>query len=149
MVANHAGQMKVYRVSQVIEAQIKAEHFERAADFDLVAFWQKWCLKLEQRRSRYQVTARVAPELLPELRYYFGDELQSAIKEAKKEADGWVTMVLPFERLEDARNRLLGFGRVIEVLEPEALRKSLADFACQIVDLYSARPPDVFAGKRE
>jgi hypothetical protein len=38
-----------------------------------------------------------------------------------------------------ARDRLLGFGRAIEVLAPEPLRLSLVDFARQIVDLYAGR----------
>ncbi|MGZ9223435.1 MAG: WCX domain-containing protein [Anaerolineales bacterium] len=35
-----------------------------------------------------------------------------------------------------ARTRLLGLGRAVEVLEPEALRRSLVDFAEQIVGFY-------------
>jgi hypothetical protein len=37
-----------------------------------------------------------------------------------------------------ARTRLLGLGRAVEVLSPEPLRKSLIDFAEQIVDFYRA-----------
>ena len=42
-----------------------------------------------------------------------------------------------FERFEEARRRLLGYGRAVEVLEPDVLRKSIKDYAEQIVDLYS------------
>ncbi len=52
------------------------------------------------------------------------------------DADGWVTLDLPFESFIVARSRLLGLGRAVEVLEPEPLRKSLVDFAEQIVDFY-------------
>jgi predicted DNA-binding transcriptional regulator YafY len=51
---------------------------------------------------------------------------------------GWVTLRLAFETFEDARTRLLGLGRAIEVLEPRALRESVVDFARQIVDFYGA-----------
>jgi len=47
-------------------------------------------------------------------------------------------LTLPFETLEDARERILGFGRAVEVLEPVALRKSVLDFAAQVVVLYTA-----------
>jgi predicted DNA-binding transcriptional regulator YafY len=50
--------------------------------------------------------------------------------------DGWVTLDLPFESFITARTRLLGLGRAVEVLEPESLRKSLIDFAEQIVGFY-------------
>ena len=50
--------------------------------------------------------------------------------------DGWVVLDLPFESFITARTRLLGLGRAVEVLEPESLRKSLVDFAEQIVSFY-------------
>ncbi|MBN9391004.1 MAG: WYL domain-containing protein [Chloroflexi bacterium] len=140
LVACQAGQMKVYRVSQVVTAHLKTEHFERSSSFDLPVFWKNWCAKFEQRRFHYPVTARVSPELLPELGRYFGNEIQSKINQAERDVGGWAILTLPFERLEDARNRLLGFGGAIEVLAPEALRKSIADFAFQIVKRY--KPPD-------
>ena len=43
---------------------------------------------------------------------------------------------LPFESFVAARTRLLGLGRAVEVLEPEALRRSLIDFAAQVMDFY-------------
>jgi len=43
---------------------------------------------------------------------------------------------LSFESFEAARDRILGFGRGVEVLEPVALRKSVLDFAEQIISLY-------------
>ena len=44
---------------------------------------------------------------------------------------------LTFASLEAARARLLGLGRVVEVLEPRALRASVRDYAEQIVALYA------------
>jgi hypothetical protein len=52
------------------------------------------------------------------------------------DADGWVTLDLPFESFIAARTRLLGLGRAVEVLEPETMRRSLIDFAEQIVGFY-------------
>ena len=51
----------------------------------------------------------------------------------------WATLILPFWSLESARERILGFGGAIEVVEPVALRKSVADFAYQSVELYEKR----------
>ena len=53
---------------------------------------------------------------------------------------GWVTLELPFESFVAARSRLLGLGRAVEVLEPETLRRSLIDFAEQIVWFYKHKP---------
>jgi predicted DNA-binding transcriptional regulator YafY len=46
-------------------------------------------------------------------------------------------MSLWFTSFEEARGRLLGYGRALEVVEPLALRLSVADYARQIVDVYA------------
>lgn len=43
------------------------------------------------------------------------------------------------ETFESARRYLLSWGRAVEVLEPLPLRKSVLDFARQIVDYYDRR----------
>jgi predicted DNA-binding transcriptional regulator YafY len=45
-------------------------------------------------------------------------------------------MELRFESLWAARDRILGFGRAMQVLEPGALRLSIVDYAAQIIDLH-------------
>ena len=41
-------------------------------------------------------------------------------------------IVVAFESLEDAHSRCLSLGYAVEVLEPEALRRSIVDYAEQI-----------------
>ena len=83
------------------------------------------------------VTVRVAPKLVEQLPYYFGDNIHDLLAQAPPpDAEGWITLTLPFESLSAARARILGFGRAVEVLEPEALRKSVIDFAEQITAFY-------------
>jgi len=132
------GRMRVYRASRVLDARITDEHFERPTHFDLAAFWKSWCAGQEERRPYYPVTARVAPDLVPLLPLYFGDRIRDTIaRTGPPDAQGWITLTLPFERLEAARERILGFGRAVEVLEPQALRQSVIDFATQVVAFYA------------
>jgi predicted DNA-binding transcriptional regulator YafY len=136
------GRMRVYRVSRVLEARLSDESFERPADFDPAAYWQEWCAEFEQSRSYYPVTVRIAPDLAPYLPQYFGERVRDTIAQAgPPDAQGWITLTLPFETLEAARDRILGFGRAAKVLEPEALRRSVLDFATQIVALYTDHAP--------
>ena len=51
--------------------------------------------------------------------------------------DEWQAITLTFENFETARTRILGFGGAIIVLEPLALRRSVADYAQQIRTLYA------------
>jgi len=131
------GHMRVYRVSRVLDATVMPETFERPASFNLVAFWRDWCAQVEENRPHYPVTVRVAPDLTPWLPYFFGAQIRDQIAGAgPPDAEGWITITLSFETLEDARERILGFGRAMEVMSPQALRNTVFDYATQIVSLY-------------
>ena len=132
------GRIRVYRVSRVLDAQIADERFERPEYFDLTAFWKAWCAGREESRPSYPVTARVSPALVPYLPRYFGDLIRETVAQAgPPDAEGWITLTLPFETVFAARERILGFGKAVEVLEPESLRRSVIDFATQILGLYA------------
>lgn len=129
--------MRVYRVSRIQDVQLTDAHFQRPGNFDLATFWREWCTRFEESRPTYPVIARVAPGLVPHLPSIFGAALRETIAQTTPDAEGWLTLELPFETLEAARERILGFGNAIEIVEPEALRCSVLDFAEQIVTLYT------------
>ena len=146
LVCERKGTIRVYRVSRVLDARIVDEICERPPGFDLSAFWHDWCTVIEENRPTYHVTVRVSPELVQWLPYYWGQTISEALTRSadrvsvsQPDGEGWVTLTLPFESLEDARDRILGWGRAIEVLAPIALRRSVMDHAEQIVRLYSDR----------
>ena len=137
LVCSQDEHIRVLRVSEILEASLAGELFARPAGFDLVGFWQAWCAETEANHPLYPVTVRIAPELTPCLRHYFGDLIREPSgKAGSADADGWTTLTLPFDTLEDARQRILGCGGAIEVLEPAALRRSILDFAQQAAALY-------------
>jgi len=133
-----ADRLRVYRVSDVLDASLSDEHFQRPDGFALVNFWKAWCEEYEENRPRYPVTLRIAPDLIPMLPRLLGDHILTLIEQTRPDAEGRLVLTLPFETLEDARSRILGWGRAVEVLEPPALRLSVADYAAQIVALYSS-----------
>ena len=136
LVYGRGGTPHVTRVSQIAEAEMMSECFYRPGDFQLESFWQEWCREYEAQPP-FCARVRVAPEALPMLAEYVGDRARGQIAPRHlQDADGWFTLDLPFESFISARSRLLGLGRAVEVLEPEALRKSLLDFAIQIVAFY-------------
>lgn len=140
-VPGHARRVRGRQVSSLLDVQILDERFERLADFDLAAFWQSWCAELEAGRPTYPVQACVAPHLIPELPRIFGEPMREQIDRAgPSDAEGWITVDLPFASLWVARERLLGFGGAVEVLAPEPLRLSLIDYAQQILKRYGTAP---------
>ena len=131
------GLVRVLPVGRVIEVESLSEGFQRPGDFDLAGFWRDWCAEHEARRVGYPAIVRVSPEMAPFLAYYFGHGVREALDEASPpDAQGWITVRLFFERLEEARARILGLGAGAEVPEPVALRLSVADHAEQIARLY-------------
>ncbi|MBN1247508.1 MAG: WYL domain-containing protein, partial [Anaerolineae bacterium] len=55
------------------------------------------------------------------------------------DASGWLTLDLAFSSLESARSRLLALGGAVEVLAPDALRLSMADFGARIAAVYEGQ----------
>jgi predicted DNA-binding transcriptional regulator YafY len=142
LVCARRGHFRVYAVSRVLDARLSGETFERDEGFDLVTFWRTWCAEAEKNRPSCPVVARVAPEFVPFLPSYFGESIREAIARAgPPDGEGWISVTLPFESVEDARDRILGFGRAVEVLGPVAVRNSVSDYAEQIYELYRRQRP--------
>ena len=137
LVARRHDHFKVLRVAEVLSAIPVDQPFIRPANFDLAAFWADWCAASEENRWFFWATIDVAPELLPLLRYHYGDQLDTIFAQGSEPDDaGWRTIDLPFDSFEAARERLMGYGRAAKIRAPEALRHTVRDFAEQIVQLY-------------
>lgn len=129
--------INVHRVSDLLEVRVSQETFERPDEFDLARFWKTWCSEYETLLLNFTAVVRVSPDFISVLPRYFGDANRTQIEGGgPPDAQGWITLELAFESFEAARDRILGFGRGVEVMEPLALRKSVLDFAEQIVMLY-------------
>ena len=131
------GHLGVYRVSRVQQAALTDKHFARPASFDLAAYWAEWCAEFEGSRPHYPVTLSVAPESAPRLEQVLGGGADELIEQAgPPDAEGWMTLHLTFERLEQAREQVFNLGAMVRVLEPQELRDSVLDTAAGIVASY-------------
>ncbi len=137
LVYRYEGKLRARRVSQIIEAEILPQSFNRELDFDLVGFWRQWCEEYENDRPHFEVSVLVAPGLADRLQRILAGEIVDMVPTPPDQRrEGWRAMQLTFESFEVARSRLLGFGSAVEVLEPVALRLSISDYADQIRGLY-------------
>lgn len=134
LVAAGQGRLRVYRVADLLDAQLLVESFERRPDFDLPAFWRAWCARQESLHTGYPVLLRVRGDFVVALAAQLG--AGALLRMQPPESDGSRRLVWEFASLEQARDRLLGMGRGVEVLEPLALRRSLLDYAEQVVGVY-------------
>lgn len=128
---------RVLRAGDLLDAQVIEVGFSRPPDFDLIAFWEAWCKEQERRQHAFIATVRATVRLAPHLRRSYCAQPLDEMPETNQLArPGWQVLRLAFPSFEDARRSLLGYGRAVEVLEPLALRRSLLDYAEQIIDLY-------------
>jgi predicted DNA-binding transcriptional regulator YafY len=137
--AGEDGRLRVDRAVGIVEAELLRETFSRPARFHLEEFWTAWCRKQEGSGPQFTVTARVSRAAL--------DALRHAALALEDVADA---MHLPddlhpdcvrlrFSSIEEARSQLLAYGGSVEVLEPLALRLTLADFAVQASRIYGSQ----------
>ena len=137
LVCARGERIHVHRVAHLLDVQVAEDAFTYPAEFDLARYWQSWCAEYESLQAHFRATVRVAPGFVPELARRFGKQVHEKIARAGPDGDGWVKLELAFASFEDARDRILSFGRGVEVLAPQALHRSVLDYAEQIVDLYT------------
>jgi len=134
LVALRAGRPQVYRVSDLVRAERLELGFERPQGFDLATFWEEYAAQRESQRSLYWVTAKISPGMAQNLFMVMGEQASGILAQASPPDErGWVTVRMSFEWLGQAREKLLGMGGAVEILDPEGLRKSVVDFAQQVV----------------
>lgn len=137
LVYSFLGYIRVRRISHILSAEVLTEHFQRPPDFDLVAFWQGWCAAYEKDRDFFKVAVLVSPALADRLPLLLQEHLPDRLNTPPPVTKtSWQAMTLYFDSFENARTRLLGFGSAVEVIEPQALRFSLADYALQTLMRY-------------
>jgi predicted DNA-binding transcriptional regulator YafY len=131
------GFLRVLKTTDILEVCMLEQGFIRENNFDLQAYWEAWCKDTQRRRWVYPVRIRMSPGLLSKLDYYLGDNEKIMLHDPDYEdLDGWKIINLQFESFFRARECILNFGRAAEVLEPDALRFSVVDFARQILNVY-------------
>ncbi len=133
--AGRDDQMHVDRASAIVDAVLLDDTFERPTGFDLRSYWLNWSLRHAANRPSYVVVARIDPEIQRFLERDFGGENVVPLDAGN---DPFLVR-LNFEQLIQARSALLPFGGAVEVLSPEALRRSIADFAEQTLSVYRPR----------
>jgi predicted DNA-binding transcriptional regulator YafY len=130
----------VFRVARIQNISLTTQQFQRPANFKLPEFWRTSCTQFKSSFVRYKTVVRVAPSYVTTLAQILGESNASAFKEAgPADAQGWLTLHLAFERMENARSMLMGFGPNVEIIEPSELRQSIIELAVSITKFYSQK----------
>jgi predicted DNA-binding transcriptional regulator YafY len=136
-VASAGGRVTVYRAGRIASARVLADRFERPADFDIGAFWEKWSAEFEASRPRFLVSLMASPAAQAAFGEVFGDGGDEALAAAgPADERGWREVTLSFEHELAAAHRLAGFGGDVEVLAPASVSERLLLTAREILDRY-------------
>jgi predicted DNA-binding transcriptional regulator YafY len=136
LVAAVEEQVRSYRISRVQNAVLTDFHCIRPVGFNLADYWQRSMVEFKANLPSYRVTVRVAPEVMPWLRYagYFA-QIEQIID--APDADGWVPVSLRFDVEKAACAYVLGFGGQMEVIEPLELRDRVLQAAKETIARYT------------
>ena len=117
----------------MVEVRVLDVPSARPPDFDLAAYWQRSSAAFKASIPRITVIVRVAPAVLESVRTA---RRVSVEREEPPAPDGWIELKLRFDTTDEARTFALGYGPLIELLEPDLLRREVAKLAAETVQLY-------------
>lgn len=136
LVAARDEQLRTYRVSRLITAQLLDDPARRPVGFSLPDAWAASRRDLERRHELIEVTVRVQSQALPKLRRLVAVSGQSRIDVTH--GDSEVELTVTFETESWACTALLGLGSQVEVLAPASLRAKVASQARAVVATYQS-----------
>lgn len=121
--------VNAYRVSRILSLSVTGERFARPAGFDLAEYWRGWSERFERTLYPNVAVVRMSPLAREVAGAYLGAVGGRAVRETAGEpdADGWRRVELPVEAGRPGLGELLRFGPDLEVLEPEELRREVAE----------------------
>ncbi|MFD7460775.1 MULTISPECIES: helix-turn-helix transcriptional regulator [unclassified Streptomyces] len=127
-----------YRVTQVLDAVLSDERFDRPPGFDLGAYWASYLEDFRSRRYTGTATVRLSPRGRRRLPDNVPPEVVRAVDDTATAVgeDGWVEAVIPVESTEHACGELLRLGVDVEVVAPAELRRAMADIVGVLARAY-------------
>lgn len=130
--------IRTYRVSRILDVEVRSESFERPAGFALAAHWQDYLDRFDRRRLRASATVRMSPIAMDRLTHLMESAVVHAARASatRPDADGWVEVVVPIESVEQAVTALLPFGGEVEALEPAELRAGMRAAVAALARVY-------------
>jgi predicted DNA-binding transcriptional regulator YafY len=134
LVAAADGQPRTYRVSRVSRVTTLDDGpFERPDEFDLAAFWAEASAAYERDTPRVEVTLRIARDRLDRLRGVIGERPYATLERLEEpDPGGWLRIRVKLDWPNEATTQILAVGPGCELLEPEPLRRRIAEEAVAV-----------------
>jgi len=136
------GQIRTYRASRVVEAELTDQPVERPDGFDLAAYWTESSAAYERDAPTVEVVVRIAADQAWRIADVYGRAtLDAAERLDEPDPDGWLRLRLRVSWPDEVANRLLSIGPRLEVLEPAEVRERVIAIADRVVARYRESAP--------
>lgn len=132
LVARRSREMRVYRISRIIEAKITEERFDRPKKFDLAKYWEEWLVEFRSRLPQYLAKIRIKEEDTVKIK----NLPYAKIKSVSPPRKGFVIYELDLEAKEWALGMMLYLGEAGVVLEPQELKDAVLEKTRAILQAY-------------
>jgi predicted DNA-binding transcriptional regulator YafY len=121
LVAEADAEIRIYRISRIVQAEMLNETFPRPSDFQLACYWEQSIAQFRRRLPRFPAKIRLHERQLERL------EQDRYIRMMKIEGigNGWAEAEMEFGTLEHACWIALSLGSDAEVLAPAELREKV------------------------
>jgi predicted DNA-binding transcriptional regulator YafY len=124
---------RTFRVDRIVDVEVTESRAERPADFDLSAAWERVVDEMERRRSLLSATVLIEARFAPILRDHFGRHFDLE----RELADGRVRVRVAAPTARDIAQQLAGWGGMVEVVRPDAVRAELGRIGAELATRYA------------
>jgi predicted DNA-binding transcriptional regulator YafY len=140
LVARCDGQLRTYRVSQILALTQTGGRFGRQPGFDLAGYWASQVTGFRDRLYQDEATIRLTTAGRERAAEILSPVVADAIARTATVPDsrGRVTAVIPIESRVHAHGELLRLGAEVEVLSPDDLRAMMRQTARGLAGTYLA-----------
>jgi predicted DNA-binding transcriptional regulator YafY len=141
LIARNANRFRTYRVSNILEVERLDERFERDPNHDLAAYWRDALARFHRDRHTATAVVRLTSRGLDLTRDLLDPAIAEAVQNSTaRDHDGWTTVTIPIESIDQVVPELLKLGPEVEALAPAALRRRMADVIDAMAGLYPHHP---------
>jgi predicted DNA-binding transcriptional regulator YafY len=134
LVAGTEQGQRTFRVDRITSVEVLQDPVVRPEGFDLSSAWQSITKDVDEWRSPARARAVVDRNDLQLLRWVFGRR----VRIGPPDPDGRIEVELRSTNIRSLAGEVAGFGRSIEVLEPDEIRGHLAQIGRELSGLYGA-----------
>ncbi|MFF3228846.1 helix-turn-helix transcriptional regulator [Nocardia suismassiliense] len=139
LVARCGDSIRTYRIAQILWLESLEERFQRPEGFDLSSYWDTYMQEFDARRYVDKAIVRMSESVFERLAHLMEPGIVRVAREAAQpDGDGWVRTLIPMESVQHTAGLLLRLGAEAEVLDPEPLRRSMAEIATTLASTYAA-----------